>query len=188
LQLVLFENDNEDSGFEVQDITIKPKTKPSIWATPQRHRYMNFAIDFAKKAGYLKPGYYPSIEDEFLIEYKPYIKDKMGNILPTPACISRTTPRVKLAREQFKTFSIPVRVAILAHEGCHYFKDTRSEKQADLCGLRYYLDAGFPAIEAVYALTKVFKLIDLPIEQQHLKRVRDSITFIDHYTKNKAHI
>ncbi|MCB0374451.1 MAG: hypothetical protein KDD04_00875 [Sinomicrobium sp.] len=94
-------------------------------------------------------------------------------------------PRVQLSKRLFKTFSIPVRVAILAHEGCHFFKNTRSEKQADLCGIKYYLDYGFPTIEAVYAATKVFKQHPHTIGKPHLIRTRDIMDFIDRYKQQQ---
>ena len=77
--------------------------------------------------------------------------------------------------------SIPVRIAILSHEGCHFFLNTRSEKEADLCGIRYYLDYGFPKIEAVYAATKVFAMRPDAIGKAHVNRTKDIMQFIDQY-------
>lgn len=182
LNLALYEkNTGEEEGFELSSIDIQPLEKMDNWATPERHRFMDFAIRFAQKAGYAPVGFYPSLKEEFLIHYSPKLRDAQGNDLVTPARIHRKVPWVQLSQDQFRQFSIPVRVAILAHEACHYFNNTRSEKEADLCGLQYYLDAGFPKIEAVYAITKVFRFFDLPIEQQHLQRAQDIIDFISHY-------
>ena len=89
-------------------------------------------------------------------------------------------PRVQISQRLFKTFTIPVRVAILSHEGCHWFLNSRSETTADLCGIRHYLDYGFPKIEAVYAATKIFSLHPELVGKFQVKRTKDIIQFIDH--------
>lgn len=186
LQLAIYEKGGrEEGGFKLSGLTIQPLEKMDNWATPRRHRFMDFAIRFAQKAGYAPTGYYSSPKEEFLIHYKPKLVDQEGKELVTPARIHRKVPWIQLSQHQFKQFSVPVRIAILAHEGCHFFNNTRSEKEADLCGLQYYLDAGFPRIEAVYAITKVFRFFDLPIEEEHLQRARDIIQFATNYQKNK---
>ncbi len=172
--------------FEVVDFSIKPMGEKKVWASPERHRFMEFAIQFAEKAGYVKPGFYPSKNDEFLIQYLPIIEDDFGNELITPARIHRQMPRVQLSQRVIRQMSIPVRVAILSHEGCHFFKNTRSEKEADLCGIQYYLDYGFPTIEAVYAATKVFGMNKNSIGPAHLQRTRDIMDFIHQYKKEAA--
>ncbi|PHN01125.1 hypothetical protein [Flavilitoribacter nigricans] len=187
LNLALFEKGNEkDMGFDLIDFQLEKLEKKDVWASSERHRFMDFAIRFAQKAGYLPPNYYPSPKQEFLIHYQPSIRDVFGKQLVTPARIHRQMPYIQVSRSQFQQFSIPVRIAILAHEGCHYFNNTRSEKEADLCGLRYYLDVGFPSIEAVYAITKVFRFFDVPLEQQHLQRAKDIIDFISHYQQQPS--
>lgn len=147
---------------------------------------MNFAIDFAQKAGYVDPGFYSSKDFEFLIHYLPIITNDDGKELITPARIHRNMPRVQLSKRLFDQFSIPVRIAILAHEGCHYFNNTRSEKEADLCGIKYYLDAGFPSIEAMYAATEVFLKHPETVNQVHTTRARDIRSFIDSYKMDKT--
>lgn len=172
-----------DRAFNLVDFELKPMTSQKPWASPDRHRFMDFAIDFARKAGYLRPGFYPSRDDEFLIQYVPVITDEMGNELMTPARIHRRMPRVQLSQKLIRPLSIPVRAAILSHEGCHFFLNTRSEKQADLCGIKYYLDYGFPKVEAVYAATKVFGMHPEAIGHAHVQRTKDIIQFIDQYQK-----
>lgn len=175
-----------DRGIRVKKVSSKPMPRGDIWAEPERHRFMEFAIDFAQKAGYVKPGFYPSKNHEFLIHYLPTITDETGSELITPARIHRHMPRVQLSQRLFKQFSVPVRVAILAHEGCHYFRNTRSEKEADLCGIRYYLDYGFPTIEAIYAATQVFLKHPDTISETHINRTRDIEQFIRDYRNNKT--
>lgn len=175
----------DDDGFEIEQFTVEKMAPARVWATPERHRYMDFAIKFAENAGYVRAGFYNSPNHEFLIQYLPVITNREGEELVTPARIHQKMPRVQLSRKLFTAFSIPVRVAILAHEGCHFFRDTRSEKLADLCGIKYYLDYGFPTIEAVYAATKVFSRHPQTIGRPHLDRTRDIMDFIDQYKQKQ---
>ncbi len=175
----------DEYGFRVVNFDLKEMGPAEVWASQQRHRFMDFAIRFAQKAGYVKPGFYHSPDHEFLIQYLPTITDELGNELVTPARIHRQMPRVQLSQKLFQQFTVPVRVAILSHEGCHFFMNTRSERNADLCGLQYYLDYGFPTIEAIYAAIKVFKRHPESIGKPHVDRTADIMNFIDQYkTKN----
>ena len=171
----------DDDSFQVEHFEIEQMPSAEVWAAPEQHRFMDFAIRFAQKAGYSPTGFYDSPEKEFLIQYLPTITDQDGEELITPARVHRKMPRVQLSKRMMKQFSIPVRVAILAHEGCHFFYNTRSERKADLCGIKYYLDSGFPSIEAVYAATKVFMLHPETVGKGHVDRTRDIISFIDDY-------
>lgn len=173
----------EADGFKVVRFEVDDLPPAAVWATRERHRFMDFAIRFAQQAGYANPGFYHAPNHEFLIQYLPTLTDEQGNELVTPARIHRQMPRVQLSQKQFRQFTIPVRVAILSHEGCHFFMNTRSERNADLCGLQYYLDYGFPTIEAVYAATKVFRQHPESIGQPHVQRTADIVNFIDAYQK-----
>lgn len=170
-----------DEGIRIDRLEKVKLPAAEVWATPARHRFMEFAIGFAQKAGYTQGGYYSSPQNEFLFQYLPTIRGEQGEELVTPARIHRQMPRVQLSQKLFRQFSIPVRVAILAHEGCHFFRNTRSETEADLCGMQYYLDYGFPTIEAVYAATRVFMQHPENIGPFHVDRTRDIIRFIDQY-------
>ncbi|WP_024772903.1 hypothetical protein [Aquimarina macrocephali] len=171
-----------EEGITIVDFRIKKMISPQIWASPEQQRYMDFSIQFAQKAGYVPAGFYDSPDGEFLFQYLPDIVDAYGNELITPARTHRRMPRVQISMRLFKTFSIPVRVAILSHEGCHWFLNTRSQQTADLCGIRHYLDYGFPKIEAVYAATKIFSLYPELIGAAQVQRTKDIIAFIDQYT------
>ena len=167
------------SGFKLLGLRHTAMPLSPFWASPVQHRFMDFAIDFAQKAGALPTGFYDSKGHEFLFQYLPKILDQTGKELVTPARIHRLMPRVQISKRQFQTFSIPIRVAILAHEGCHYLLNTRSETEADRCGIRYYLSYGFPKIEAVYAVTKVFGMFPETLGEEHLKRTQEIIRYIE---------
>lgn len=170
-----------DEGFAVEKFEVAELEEKEIWAIPERHRFMSFAIEFATRAGHAAPGFYPSKNYEFLIHYLPSIRDDDGKELVTPARVHRHMPRVQISQRLFKQFSIPVRVAILSHEGCHYFNNTRSEREADLCGIKYYLDYGFPKIEAIYAATQVFLTHPETVNEVHMKRTKDIDDFVSNY-------
>ena len=176
----------DDAGFEASVVAFEKLPPAQVWASEARHRFMAFAIDFAQKAGHVPTGFYHAPHHEFLIQYLPMIADDLGQELVTPARIHRQMPRVQLSQKLFKQFSIPVRVAILAHEGCHFFMNTRSEKNADLCGMQYYLDYGFPTIEAVYAATQVFKKHPESISKAHVQRAADIMQFINHHPRKAS--
>jgi len=178
--------DGSNQGFEIIDLKLSPLKEGKVWATGEHHQFMDFAINFAQRAGYLNPGFYPSKGNAFLIQYLPTIQDQFGNELATPARINRQMPRVQLSQKLFQQFSIPIRVAILSHEACHYFKNTRSESKADYCGMDYYLGYGFPVIEATYATTKVFRKSSGSISKMHLDRIRDNHNYIHKKTQATA--
>lgn len=173
-----------DEGFDLSRMELQELPPAAVWASAERHRFMAFAIRFAQMAGYAKAGFYHAPDHEFLIHYLPTLTDEQGQELITPARIHRHMPRVQLSQKLFRPLTIPVRVAILAHEGCHFFLNTRSEQQADLCGLHYYLDYGFPTIEAVYAATQVFRQHPASIGKPHVDRTAAIMDFIHRYKKN----
>lgn len=187
LELAVFDkNSDEDYAFKVDDFKIEELPITPIWAKAYEHRFMEFAIDFAQKAGYIATGFYDSPDQEFLFQYLPMITDAFGKELITPARTHRKMPRVQISQRLFKDYSIPVRIAILAHEGCHWFLNTRSQTEADLCGMKQYLDYGFPTIEAVYAVTKVFGKNPELVGPNHIKRTQDILDFINQYKKTHA--
>jgi len=183
LELQLYPKSGDRKGdFKLQDIQVEALPPQQLWASASQHRFLEFALGFAQKAGYSPTGFYDSPDQEFLFHYLPAITDPYGKELVTPARTHRLMPRVQISKRMFRGMSIPVRMVILLHEGCHWFLNTRSQKTADLCGLKQYLDYGFPKIEAVYAMTTIFgKTPDL-VGSPQLKRTQDIIQFIENYS------
>jgi len=182
LELLVYDKKTRDDlDIIIVDFKIIPMEDPMIWSTPEQQRFIDFSIQFAQKAGYVPSGFYDSPNGEFLFQYLPSIVDDFGKELITPARIHRQMPRVQISQRLFKTYTIPVRIAILSHEGCHWFLNSRSETTADLCGIRHYLDYGFPKIEAVYAATKIFNQNPELVGETQVRRTKDIIQFIDQY-------
>jgi len=189
MELLIFDkNALDDRNFSVVGFEVKPMEDPPFWASESEHRFLRFAVGFAQKAGYTPTGYYDSPNGEFLFHYVASITDGSGKELITPARTHRLMPRVQISKRLFLGYSIPIRVAILAHEGCHWFLNTRSQKTADLCGIKKYLDYGFPKIEAVYAMTKIFGSYPELVGQAQLDRTLDVVRFIENYIHEKETI
>lgn len=185
LEMEVFDkNTDEDYAFEIQNVKIEKMPPIEMWATDEQHRFLEFAIQFSQKAGYVPTGFYESPDHEFLFQYLSKITDPFGTELITPARTHRKMPRVQISQRLFKSYTIPIRVAILAHEGCHWFLNTRSQTTADLCGMKQYLDYGFPTIEAVYAVTKVFGTNPEVVGRSQIERTKDVINFIENYRAN----
>ena len=182
LELEVFQDPSHPAARVQARLTeVKPMPPQTVWADPVQHRFMEFAIDFARKAGYVPAGFYPSPTGEFLIQYLPTIRDQAGEELVTPARIHQLMPRVQLSRKQFRGMSIPRRVKILSHEYCHFLHNTRSETEADKCGIDYYVQYGFPRVEGVYSLTKVFRQNPDSLGPLHTQRVAEVMRTLDQY-------
>ncbi|MFC4635685.1 hypothetical protein ACFO3O_17370 [Dokdonia ponticola] len=189
MELFLFDkNAVHDEHFSVISFKVVEMEPALVWASEAQHRFLKFAIEFAQKAGHTPTGFYDSQNQEFLFHYVASITDPLGKELITPARTHRLMPRVQISKRLFVGYSIPIRVAILAHEGCHWFLNTRSQITADVCGIKQYLDYGFPKIEAVYAMTKIFGSYPQLIGQAQLERTREVLDFIESYTHEKESI
>lgn len=172
----------DDKIFRIEKFELEKMPVRSVWAEPEVHRFINFAQDFAIKAGYLPTGVYDSSDGDFLIQYLPIIADEFGSPLVTPARTNRKSGRIQVSQSAFAKYTIPVRMIVLFHERYHFQIPTRLEKPADLHGLRLYLDLGFPRTEAVYATTKIFNSHPESVGSGHAKRVKDIVNFIDNYS------
>ena len=176
---------SNDSAFAVTQFRPEALPDSKVWATPAMHDFIAYAERFAQRAGNLRPGFYPSEDDAFLIQYLPQIRDQFGAVMVTPARTHRQTGRIQVSQALFRKYTIPVRLFILLHEWQHFTQPTREEIPADLGALRQYLDLGYPTIEAVYAATKVFGQHPGMVGPFQVERTRHIVDFIDRYRKNQ---
>lgn len=186
---IINQSSSGNKGFELVKFNLSPLPKPTSWSKSAQDQFMKFAIDFSQTLGSKKVGFYASKNQDYLFQLLPSIQDELGNELSTPARISRIMPRVQINREIFKTYTIPVRVAILAHEGCHWFLNTRSQQEADLCGLKYFLDYGFTKKQA-HASVDIFdnrKGFDPFGQSMSSERGQVARTFINNYKPHTTH-
>ena len=70
LEMEVFDkNTDEDYAFEIQNVKIEKMPPIEMWATDEQHRFLEFAIQFSQKAGYVPTGFYESPDHEFLFQY-----------------------------------------------------------------------------------------------------------------------
>jgi len=168
---------NSDQGVTLLDTQFKRLTTKGLWYESEyTRRFLEFAKSFAEQAGYLEAGgrpyYAKGLGDRYIIKYSNSIKSRRtGKHEETPARIGSKTGVIEASAQHFRKYSIPVRMMILCHEWSHHILDTRSEFVADKKGLQMYLDMGFPDIEAMYAITKVFD--NFAINSEKEKRAQE---------------
>ena len=173
----------DDHSFAIEKFKVEAMSPAEVWAEPEMHRFIDFAQNFALKAGHSPTGAYDSHDGEFLIQYLPVIEDQMGLPMITPARTNRLSGRIQVSQAAFIGYTIPVRMVVLFHERYHFQIPTRLEKPADLHAIRLYLDLGYPRTEAVYATSKIFLAHPETVGAVHAQRVQDVKQFIDDYSE-----
>lgn len=152
-----------DTSFEIISISALPYSLPSTNFSKKTQSFIKFAQEFCDEAGYIsaspKGDVYKSNNGRFRIDYFDAIRNVSGKILRTPARISQVNGKIEVSAEQFRTFTIPMRMAILLHEYSHYYlnKNPSNEIEADINGLNIYLKLGYPKIDIYNVFLNVFK-------------------------------
>ena len=162
-------NGRGDEGFKLVESKMEPlKAKFKKEDIPNKtiRSFVNFAQAFSENAGILSAedggknySVYMSDDRNFRINYFDTLRTRDGKKkLRTPARISKMTGIIDVAKDKFKEYSVPMRMAILLHEFCHYFvnKERENEEEADYNALLIYLGLGYPRIEAEKVFLKVF--------------------------------
>ena len=122
-----------------------------------------------------------TIEHHYVGEVKEYYFDKNGKPINTPARISQLNGRIECSKADFIRYSIPMRMAILLHEYCHFYvnKNPSSETESDINALRIYLSLGYPRIDAYNVFLNVFKTAST---QESLDRFKKLDAFIKNWS------
>jgi hypothetical protein len=121
--------------------------------------FVNFAINFSLQAGYIKPDIYFDKNKQYEIRFFEEIRDVVTEeIIPTPARIHKTENYIEVSKAYFDKLTIPSRVMILLHEFAHNYLNVEqdNEVEADIKGLKVYLDCQFDVIQSIYAFTQIF--------------------------------
>jgi len=165
-ELIVFNSDNMqgvDSNFRINEIRVEDYNIPKYEFSRKTTSFLNFAKQFCKQLSYLdysKEGVsYKSKNGKYHIVLKTNVLSSSGSYLPTPARISQLNGKIEVSYEQFNSYTVPMRMAILLHEFAHFYlnKVPRSEIEADINGLFIYLKEGFPTIDIYNVFLKVFK-------------------------------
>jgi hypothetical protein len=161
---------NAHNGMRRRDASFKasvealPYDVPPLKASKKTKAFVKFAQEFADECGYLSADprghIYKSNNGRFRIDYFDVIRSKASKkVIGTPARISQITGKIEVSAEQFRKYTIPMRMAILLHEYAHYYlnKQPSNESEADLNGLNIYLQLGYPKIDVYNVFLNVFK-------------------------------
>jgi len=147
-------------------------------------KFVKFTLPFCYNYNKLDNGVYFDKTKQFVIVNLPYIANDNGAELPTPSRISTKDNHIEISNKMFWHIPIPRQMMILLHEYSHNFlnEDKNNESEADLNGLRIYLDLKFPAIESVYAFTQI-----LGETRESHERLDNLLNFIDKYQKTNKY-
>jgi len=140
--------------------------------------FVKLAQEFSERLAILHEGTYLSDDRKFRIDLFNQIKEA-GRVIVTPARISNVNGRIEISKDHFRTYTVPMRMAILLHEFSHFNlnKVQKDEIEADLNALKIYLGLGYPIIEAHMSFLNVFK--GTPSEQN-----KERYQYIKHYIDN----
>lgn len=187
---VIVYNDNNgllrvDNSFKVTEIKAFDYKVPTPNFSKKTNAFVKFAQEFSDECGYLsasrKGDVYRSNNGKYRIDYYDIIRSyQTGVRIPTPARISQKNGRIEVSAEQFRKFTIPMRMAILLHEYSHFYLNTNpsSEIQADLNSLNIYLKLGYPKIDVYNVFLNVFKTAP---SQRNKKRFQKLDAFIKRF-------
>lgn len=186
-----------DKTFEIVQVDAQPlKSNLNVWSTKNRQlkSFIKFAQDFSDRAAILSASLpdgasvYHSDDGKFTIKYFDVITDrKSGRPLKTPSRIRRDNGTIEVAKKYFLGYTIPMRMAILLHEYCHFYfnEDPRSELQADRNSLLIYLGLNYPTIEAYQAWLEVFKGTDTLQNRERYEQLKQ---IIDQFGKSNRRL
>jgi hypothetical protein len=172
-----------DDSFRVLDLKAYDYEIPKHKFSKKTNAFVKFAQEFCDECGYLSASpqgdIYKSNNGRFRIDYFDKIRSKDGRVITTPARISQLTGRMEVSAEQFRKFTIPMRMAILLHEYSHFYlnRNPSSEIEADLNGLNIYLKLGYPRIDIYNVFLNVFKTAP---SQRNVERYKK----LDNFVKN----
>jgi hypothetical protein len=155
----------DNNGYEVIGVDILPLQSTKFLPIGRKtSSFIKFAQEFSQEASYIdasKTGIpYYSDNGKFRIDYFDVVRSrKNGKPLSTPARISQLNGKIEVSKKDFFRYSIPMRMAILLHEYCHFYvnKNPSSEVESDLNALKIYLSMGYPRIDAYNVFLNVFK-------------------------------
>ncbi len=163
--------------------------------------FIKFAKEFSEQASIISDNQsiYMSNDGRFRVDYFDVIRDsermvpnangtamvpntKFGQVLRTPARISHKDGRIELSKNQFKKYTVPMRIVILLHEFAHFYlcKNIDDEQEADLNSVLVSMCIGLPRVEIHKAFIEIFK--NTPTNQNR-KRLDKIIYFINNFEK-----
>ena len=178
---------NHDDSFRLVSIERLPLETGLRNAKLSTKRFVTFAQEFAAQAGYISANnsIYTSDNGVYRIDYLDKIVSTSGKEISTPARISQKTGIIQISKKHFKGYTIPMRMAILLHEFSHFYVNSvkSDEVEADINGLKIYLELNYPKIDAYNVFLHVFQ--NAP-SAQNKERYQILDAFIRNYGKSKV--
>ncbi len=184
-QICIFNDANgnipNDTSFNVVKIkaTLYQLAKNNF--SKKTQSFVKFAQEFCDECGYLSASssgdIYTSNNGKFRIDYFDKIRNSSGQTIDTPARISQLNGRMEVSAEQFREFTIPMRMAILCHEYSHYYvnKNPSNEVEADINGLNIYLKLGYPKIDIYNVFLNVFKKSPTMLNKERFEKLNSFV-------------
>jgi hypothetical protein len=163
---------------KVKSLTKNALPEPKITLKKETYDFIKHVCEFAKNFNTLGTGIYTDDKGRFPIVLSKQIRNReTGQVMNTPARVSRATGQIEVSQEKLSKYTVPMRIFVLLHERSHYELQTSNELECDLQALQWYLGFGFPQTEAIYANTKIFS----GNNPEHLDRAEQLVDYIKHY-------
>lgn len=166
--------------FKAELIPLKTNLNAFNYHNVDTISFLQFLSEFAENKGILSAGnrsVYLSDDGKFRIDYVDTIRDDKGNVLNTPARISKINNRIEFSKSKISNYSIPAVIAIGLHEFGHGYlnNDKSDEIEADLNALRIYLGSGFSRKEAFNIFCKVFSGAKSELNSKRIDKIEQFI-------------
>ncbi len=161
----------------VEKIPLERRLEVSDMGNALLRSFVRFAQKFSYMVQELEPDLYGSDDERYFIRLLPFIKDRNGRKLKTPARIGAKSGIIEISKEAFDEMTVPMRFAILMHEFSHFFlnDEMKDEMEADLNGLIIYLGLGYPRIEAYQAFLETFTKSPSQLNKQRYELINKFI-------------
>lgn len=164
----------KDESFEVETPKIMRLKPYKVDLGSGDKEYMKFISDFVVALPNLPADgkLRRSPSGKFKIVLKDKLTSYQGVVLPTPCMIGTKTGTIEVSKDYFMKMSQNQRVAVLAHEYGHFYKNPLSGREisdeygADLNGMTVYLGSGFGQSEYIRAFSKVFTHADSELNRK----------------------
>lgn len=166
--------------YRYQKVALKTNLNAFNYHNPIILSFINSMSEFAENAKILSAGdrsVMLSNDAELRYDFVDVIKDENGNVLNTPARISKINNRIEFNRARIKDETVPGIFAIGSHEFAHgYLNKVKSdEKEADKNGLRIHLGLGFSRKEAYRVYCKIFAGAPSKLNDERITEIENFI-------------
>lgn len=170
---------NETNGdknlFKINSIEVDYLKNNGVDLTAYDYKNIQWLKKFCSQASYLPNGQYYQTDGGVWINYMNQIVEG-DMVLNTPARVDHETGEIQINAQQFREFTIPIRMVILCHEYSHWIHNNRDETFCDLEALRICLGLGFPKTECIYTFTNI-----LNESKQNEIRMKKIVNYIENY-------